>query len=325
VFLDRSEDPLPVLNFDADDAERSIVEPGINASLLYTATELDTFRLIYGRGALLPNVVELGAFLDFIETAFPLPGGGSLVIPGVATGNPQLDPTITNSVEVSYTRRIPQARAELSFAAFYQHHDNLQRNPLFRAEDFPNGLAGLTPMDFANFQSSPPVVPFTQFGTSEAYGFEASLQGAFSNVYYDINYTFLDVEDDASPPPALGVQPEEAVLPDGTLITSVAPRFDEATPEHEVNVTLGGRWWRLSGEVVGEWRSDYAPQQFLPSGFYTGFDIDSRFELGGRLAFEITDGIVAGLQVNNLFEDRWREAPTFEVERRIWFELSARG
>lgn len=337
--IDRTEDPLPSLPFTADDAARQYNEPSLNAAISYRPTNADTIRILYGRGALLPNLIERGAFLSTFPIAL-IPGAPQFDLTGVATGTPEIDATHTQNVQVTYTRNLPRIGGRFNVTGFYETSRDIIRQTEANLETFaPIFAVGGVEALLADLETLVPILQQTAlpttyagYGDSRSLGVEVGLQGTIGRWRYAANYTFVDVEDD-DPPPAdiLAVFPDTIILENGVIAETTAPRYDESTPAHEWNVQLGYDVSRFSFDVFGEWRSGYAPQRPIiiesddaPFGAFTDFDIGDRFEIGGRFGVALTDRLMLSVQSNNLLDDRWAEFSTFEVERRIWGELAYR-
>jgi iron complex outermembrane receptor protein len=91
--------------------DRTLSEPSYNSGLVWKLGYDDTLRLMAGRATLLPNLVELGSLLA------QEPGVG-------ISGTPTLSPTVVDNYEIDWDRDLPQWRARLRTALFYQFtHD----------------------------------------------------------------------------------------------------------------------------------------------------------------------------------------------------------
>jgi iron complex outermembrane receptor protein len=92
--------------------DRNLLTPSYNSGLVWKLDYQDTLRLMAGRATLLPNLVELGSLLA------QEPGVG-------ITGTPTLSPTVVDNYEIDWDRELPQWRARLRTALFYQFTDEL--------------------------------------------------------------------------------------------------------------------------------------------------------------------------------------------------------
>jgi iron complex outermembrane receptor protein len=135
--------------FPNSDWDRTQQQPSYNSGLVWRLDDNDTLRLLAARGALLPNLVELGSLLYRV----PQFGG---------TGIPTLAPTVVDNYEFDWDRQLPQFGARLRTAFFYQFTDDM----ISLAGGLAAGPGGayFTP---------------TTIGDSSALGTEISLDGHF--------------------------------------------------------------------------------------------------------------------------------------------------
>lgn len=81
-----------------------------NSDIVYKASQLDTFRLGYGRGVQLPSLMQNGWNINLLFA-------GSL---GDYEGNPKLKPTVTQDFGFDYSRKVPQILSDVNFSVFYE-------------------------------------------------------------------------------------------------------------------------------------------------------------------------------------------------------------
>jgi iron complex outermembrane receptor protein len=110
LVLGRDGSVPPGYPFSNSDWNRELRVPSYNSGLVWRLGDNDTLRLLAARGTLLPNLVELGSEL-FVTPLF----GGS--------GTPTLSPTVVDSYELGWNRGLPQYRAHMRSAVFYQYTD----------------------------------------------------------------------------------------------------------------------------------------------------------------------------------------------------------
>jgi outer membrane receptor for ferrienterochelin and colicins len=166
LTLDRDGVIPPAYPFDDADWDRTVGETTFNSGLVWKADGLDTFRLMVSRGALLPNLVELGAFVAQSPT-------------GNISGVPTLNPTIVTNYEADWDRSIPALNALFRAAAFYE-----KTTSIF---DVVGG--------FVNDPSGPYITP-TNIGDSRADGIELSLKGTFAEHWrWGLGYRFEALKD----------------------------------------------------------------------------------------------------------------------------------
>jgi iron complex outermembrane receptor protein len=141
-------------------------ETTFNSGLVWKVDGLDTLRLMVSRGALLPNLVELGAFVAQSPT-------------GNISGVPTLNPTIVTNYEADWDRSIPALNALFRAAAFYE-----KTTSIF---DVVGG--------FVDDSSGPYITP-TNIGDSRADGIELSLKGTFAEHWrWGLGYRFEALKD----------------------------------------------------------------------------------------------------------------------------------
>jgi outer membrane receptor for ferrienterochelin and colicins len=166
LALDRSGAIPPAYPFDDADWDRVVGETTFNSGLVWKVGSLDTLRLMVSRGALLPNLVELGAFV----AQSPI---------GNISGVPTLNPTIVTNYEADWDRSIPALNALFRAAAFYE-----KTTSIF---DVVGG--------FADDSSGPYITP-TNIGDSRADGIELSLKGTFAEYWrWGLGYRFEALRD----------------------------------------------------------------------------------------------------------------------------------
>jgi iron complex outermembrane receptor protein len=122
------------------------------------------------RGALLPNLVELGAFVAQSPTVN-------------ISGVPTLDTTLVTNYEVDWDRSLPVLHALFRAAAFYE-----------KTTDIFDVVGGLIEA------SSGPYITPTNIGDSHAHGIELSLKGTFAEDWrWGLGYRFEAVKDQFNP------------------------------------------------------------------------------------------------------------------------------
>jgi outer membrane receptor for ferrienterochelin and colicins len=96
--------------FTNSDWDRDLQVLSYNSGLVWRLDDADTLRLLAARGALLPNLIELGSLL------YTVPGFG-------ISGTPSLAPTVVENYELDWDRELRQWGARLHTAVFYQSTD----------------------------------------------------------------------------------------------------------------------------------------------------------------------------------------------------------
>ncbi|WP_374763042.1 TonB-dependent receptor plug domain-containing protein [Yunchengibacter salinarum] len=276
---------VPGLPFTNDDFDKTIEEVTYNAGLVWTATPQDKVTLSAARGAKLPSLIEFGG--NAVRPG-PQPGSNVLVI-----GNPSLDAIGIESFNLGYVHNFAGTDIQLELDAFY------------------TSLSGnITIGNFAPAFVVPPNVVLQPFdvGESEQVGVEARLNGTTGKVRWEVNYAYLDVDDDFD-----------------TVVNGAIRRaadFENSTPEHRINALIGSDITdRLSVDLQAQWVDS---RQFLsiipaPTGNTFEFmDVDDVLTLNGRIAYEVRDGVelsVTGFALNK--GGNFRTSQADPIESRV--------
>jgi iron complex outermembrane receptor protein len=161
-----------------EDWNRTQTKPSFNTALVWQASDVDTLRLLVGRGVQLPNLLNLGALL------FPVPPFGFV------TGLPDLEPTIVENYEFSWDRQLPTLDAELRVNLFHGYSRNVV------------AISGGSRPSEGLFS-----IPIN-IGDSRTNGIEVSLEGTFRKEWrWGVSYKGQEIDDDFIP----GVPVEIAV------------------------------------------------------------------------------------------------------------------
>ncbi|MEA3176332.1 MAG: outer rane receptor for ferrienterochelin and colicin [Gammaproteobacteria bacterium] len=170
LALERSGVIPPQYPFTDSNWDRFINETTFNSGLVWKLNALDTLRLTASRGALLPNLVELGALVA--QT------------PGInISGIPTLNPTVVTNYEVDWDRLLPILHAQFRAAVFYQKTNSIS--------DVVGGII-----------AAPTAISITpsNIGDSRAHGVEVSLKGNFAEAWrWGLGYRFESVKDHFEP------------------------------------------------------------------------------------------------------------------------------
>jgi len=145
-----------------------------NSALVYNPTSLDHFRLSYGRGVMLPSLIQNGysQISSFI--------GGFLID---AEGNPRLKPTIVQDLSADYNRRIDPLFSTVSTSLFYEWSRNITAPFLNGPDVIIDGLPALS-----NYAQN--------VGGSHGWGGEVQIKGQHpSGLRWDASYSYARVTD----------------------------------------------------------------------------------------------------------------------------------
>jgi iron complex outermembrane receptor protein len=114
--LERKGPIPPELGLSNADWDRSKTVPSFNVGAVWQASELDSVRILVGRGVQLPNLLNLGGQLS----EFPPFGWFA--------GVPDLEPTVVKNYEVGWARQLSRLGAKLDVAAFRGQSRNTVAN-----------------------------------------------------------------------------------------------------------------------------------------------------------------------------------------------------
>jgi len=145
-----------------------------NSTLTYSPTSQDHFRAGYGRGVMLPSLIQNGysQITDF---------GGAFLID--VEGNPRLKPTIVQDLSVDYSRRVDSLSSTLKTSLFFEWSQNITAPFLNGATVIIDGLPAVS-----NYAQN--------VGASHGWGGEVQLQGNHpSGIRWDASYSYVRVTD----------------------------------------------------------------------------------------------------------------------------------
>jgi outer membrane receptor protein involved in Fe transport len=155
----------------ADYNHRNDVWSG-NSDVVYRATDLDTFRLGFGRGVQLPSMIQSGFNAIFVFDG----------VPEDSEGNPTLKPTIVQDFALDYSRKLTPIASMLKLSTFYEFNQDVA------ALDF-GGFQTILGQSYAVFNSD-------NLGNSHGWGGEIELKGSHPAGYrWDASYSYTQVVD----------------------------------------------------------------------------------------------------------------------------------
>lgn len=155
-----------------NDYNQYITGLNANSGLVLRATDIDTFRLTYGRGMQYPSFNETGTVI-----AASL-GGPALF---AVSGDPRLNPTIVTNYEFDYDREVKPLFSSIHSGVFYTQNK-----------------------DIKSFILVPPTFPVVaqittgNVGNSRAAGLELGLDGNHDGFRWATSYSLANVTDDPS-------------------------------------------------------------------------------------------------------------------------------
>ena len=203
-------------------------------------------------------------------------------------GDPSIDPAIVTNYEIGFDYDLSTA-AEFRTALFYQTTDDVQNFGARFVIDPPNTLT------FAD-----------NIGDSRMYGAEVGVGGELGARWrYDANYTFLQVEDD-----------DRA----GT-VSAVPTFFEDTTPVHAVNLSLGFTHGRFDADAYAGYVSS-TEQPRVVGIFPVRARVDGYVTLAGRVGVRLGERVRLDLVGTTLNHDELRVTSGPDVERRILGRLT---
>lgn len=255
-----------------------------NSGLVYKATDIDTFRAIYGRGVQLPSFIEGG---DMVLVAL-----GANTYEDVE-GNPYLKPTIVQNYELDYERQVSSIDSTVKVAAYYQENQDII-GYLADTSAPPRIIGGNT---FMLYQS-------LNVGNSQGFGGEVELKGSTpAGFRWDASYSYARDVDSSGVAEFLG--------------------YDGSTPAHHVRLNGGyttGPWeFDANGQVVS---SNYMLQRASVAAPFTNGSTGGYFTLGARVGYNINDNFTLALSGMNLSQAYTEESPFPEIERQVFLSLT---
>jgi outer membrane receptor for ferrienterochelin and colicins len=263
--------------------DRDITEPSVNLTLAWRPTDLDTFRLSYGRGVQTPSLIELGG----IQLAAPVSPTFTIDL----IGNPLLKPTVVTNYELAYDHDF--AKAKVGVRVFAQDLKNLKSGL---------GTAQLDTLPTATTNAS---VSYGNATDSKMRGAEVLASGKLTtHVNWRANYTYTHLKDS----PFAGMNP---------VVRYVA--FAQTTPKSRGNVGVdweNGRWEADANlHYVGQYQFyDITNGALQPVRAFGA--------LSARVGYTLGDGLVAAVSGQNLLESHQKQTRGLEAERRVLLSLS---
>ena len=162
--------------FDYDDYMHTNNEISANSTLMYSLTNKDHFRISYGRGVMMPSLIQSG-YSQIIDFNYPY-----LID---SEGNPRLKPTIVQDLSVDYSRRIDSLHSTLKTSLFYEWSRDITAPFVAGPFVIIDGREAL-----ANYAQN--------VGDSRGWGGEVQLKGEHpSGVRWDASYSYARVSDDS--------------------------------------------------------------------------------------------------------------------------------
>ncbi|MBB5692182.1 TonB-dependent receptor plug domain-containing protein [Muricoccus pecuniae] len=267
----------PAYPYGDRDYDRSFGEPSWNIGLVWRATPWDTVRLSGGRGISLPSLSDYGW-----RDSYPAFGYQD-------TGTPTLAPTVVESAEAGYTRRVDSIDGRLGLSAFAQ-----------RYRGFSSGLSTVT---FA-----PPLVPLDTYtpynlGTAHIVGLEASAEGRTAGgLSLGAKYRLSAVSSELAP-------------------SSLDPK--RASPRHLVSVRAGWANGPLELDLFGRYSTLVRGYRVNGVDEATLVEVKDYASLAVRAGYRLTETLTVALEGENMLHGRQQQGIGAQAARRIYLSLRA--
>lgn len=261
--------------------DRDMTKASLNSGLVYKPTDTDTFRATYGIANQLPSLVELGGL--YRASA-----------PGVyLSGNPTIDPTRVDSVELGYTRTVPAINGHVGVNVFRQKSTDLK------------SFIGSDLVKVGNLYAMAPI----NAGDSKSWGSEVELAGATDKgLNYALSYTWTDINDD---------------LTVNRTATTRPINYEGSAPKHRLQGMLGYTVGSLSAQANLAYQSHRtllkAPTSFAG---LSKVEIDGYWSAGATIGYQFDTGTEIRLSGTDLLRPDTLTVPGLRTERRLYATLS---
>lgn len=259
-----------------------------NSGIVYRVTDKDTVGANYGRGVLLPSMLDSGGnILQNFGSPPPVAIDGE--------GNPYTKPTIVENYELDYTHKMPGLFSTVKLSPYYTYTKDLA---------FPFAYGGNTITD--SFNSYIAEIA-GNIGSSHAYGGEIEFKGGNAGFRWDTSYSFSYVKDDS--------------------FVASESNFEESSPESHVRLLLGYTTgpWEFDGN--GQWMSSTNMTRDLGTDIGLGFEpvsVENYYTVGGRIGYNILDKLNLALTGTNISRAYTLESPYPAVERQVFLSLTGK-
>lgn len=262
--------------------DRNMARASLNSGLVYKPTDTDTFRATYGVANQLPSLIELGGI-------FRQAGPGVYI-----TGNPGIDPTRVDSIELGYTRTVQAINGHVGFNVFRQKSTDLK------------SFVGISPIKVGSNYALASI----NAGDSKVWGAEAELAGATDKgLTYALSYTWTDINDDLTV--------NKGPVPTWPI------NFEDTTPKHKLQGTLGYTVGALTAQANVAYLSKRSnirtPAAFGPPSLV---QVDGYWTTGGTLAYLFETGTEVRLSGTNMLKPDTQTSAGMRTERRLYATLS---
>jgi iron complex outermembrane receptor protein len=258
-----------------------------NSGLIYKVGADDTFRLTYGRGIILPSLLQSG----------DAGVGGPHIVYGqavyfVATGNPYLLPTKVQNVEFSHTHQFESLSSTLSTSVFYSYNNDIL--------SAPDGASG------PNFIDNKIYVALESFnaGSSRSLGGEIEFKGKSpSGFRWDASYSYIHIKD--------------------SILSRSVLDFANSTPAHHIRLSGGYSSGPWEFDINGQYVSARDTIRLMPPFGPVPQRSAGYVSIGGRIAYNFLDRYSLALSTTNINHETLRASAYPAIERQVFATLTA--
>jgi|GEM_PF-3739604 len=265
-----------------DQFDQSFNAYSSNNSAVWKVTNLDSFRISYGRGVQSPSLFNLGVQNQLPGTTPPFV---------TIAGNPNLMPTIVTNYETGYDRVIEPIDGKFHAAVFYKK------------------TKGINALGATAYASSTPGYYIKQsgdVGNSETGGVELGLDGKINKYWsWDTSYIFQSTLDHFS-----------------ATSSDLNTHYENTLPRHTLKAHLGYKNGPWETDAYGEVASHYDATYSNTTGVFQLARLEGYHTVSGRVAYLFDNNVTVSLFGSDLTQARVENGYGLENERRVYLSLS---
>jgi iron complex outermembrane receptor protein len=266
----------PAFPYGNSDYDRSFGELSWNLGLAWRATDLDTLRLSAARGVSLPSLSDYGWRDSYPEFGYQ------------DTGTPTISPTIVDSYEAGYRRKVEQIAGKVDVTVFYQRYSG-----------FSSGLSSATFL--------PPAVPLDTYtpynlGNARVIGSEVSASGLIGGDYsWGLRYRLSTVSSD---------------------FTSSSQDPKRASPRHLISARVGWSRGPVEVDLFGRYSSLVRGYRSMGEIETSLVEVKDWVSVAGRAAYQIGERMTLAVEGENLLHGHQEQTLATKAMRRIYISLT---